>query len=115
MLTALIERGIPTPADARRQTWADAAATLNDHADVWEPDGTDPCRVRICREMANAFRTYAEGVGLPAIDSLREKRRAAEATVARVKALHTESGGWCEACCFSWPCVTIRALTEPTS
>lgn len=60
-------------------TWAIAAATLNDHADVWEADGSDPCRVRICREMANVFRTYAEGVGIPSHQTMREKRDEARA------------------------------------
>lgn len=73
--------------DVRAEVFADVAATLNWHADVWQEDGSDPCRVRICREFANAYRTYAEGVGVPSIDNLRRKRNEAEAALARVRAL----------------------------
>jgi hypothetical protein len=65
-------------ANARRDTWADIAATLNDRAVMWEQEGRRMLAEE-CKGMANACRTYAEGVGVPAIDSLRRKRRAAEA------------------------------------
>lgn len=45
--------------------WAEVSAHLNRVADVWEADGSDPCRVRISREYANAYRAYAEGYGAP--------------------------------------------------
>lgn len=61
-------------ARVQAETWAVAATTLSDHADTWEQDGGDPCRVRVCRDMARAFRTYAEGVGTPAMQTLRKKR-----------------------------------------
>ena len=95
----------------RAETWADIAAVLNDRAQMWQ-DANRRVLAEECRGMANACRTYAEGVGIPSIDSLRAKRRAAEAAVERVRALHRESGGWCENCCFGWPCQTIRALED---
>lgn len=52
-------------ADARRQTFAEVSRALNLVADIWERDGSDPCRVRITREYANAYRLYAEGLGEP--------------------------------------------------
>ena len=74
-------------AELRAQWWADVAALMNDRADMWEQEGNRPCETRECRGLANAFRTYAEGVGIPQMDTLRRKRREAEATVARVEAL----------------------------
>ena len=58
---------------AKAQAWADMAATLNDRADMLEHEGNHPCEVRECRMLANAYRTYAEGVGVPAIETLRKK------------------------------------------
>ena len=77
-------------------TYAEVAATLNHHADVWEADGTDPCRVRLAREWANAYRTYAEGVGVPSIQTLREKRDAALAEVERLKEQIANPPWWVE-------------------
>lgn len=69
------------------EVWADVAALLNYRADMWEAEGDRPCEARECRMLANAYRTYAEGVGIPSMQSLREKRWAAEAALARVAAL----------------------------
>jgi predicted RNase H-like nuclease (RuvC/YqgF family) len=63
---------------ARRDTWADIAATLNDRAVMWEQEGRQTL-AQECKGMANACRTYAEGVGVPSVDSLRQKRREAQA------------------------------------
>lgn len=49
----------------RRNTFAEVSRAMNRIADVWEQDGSDPCRVRITREYANAYRAYAEGLGEP--------------------------------------------------
>ena len=51
--------------DARRTAFAEVSRAMNLVADVWERDGSDPCRVRITREYANAYRLYAEGLGEP--------------------------------------------------
>ena len=34
-------------------------------ADIWERGGSDPSRVRVTREYANAYRLYAKGLGDP--------------------------------------------------
>lgn len=65
--------------DTDAKTWAIAAATLNDRADMWEREGNRPCEMQECRNLANAFRTYAEGVGVPSHQSLRERRDEARA------------------------------------
>lgn len=49
----------------RRETFAEVARAMNLVADIWERDGSDPCRVRITREYANAYRVYSEGLGEP--------------------------------------------------
>jgi hypothetical protein len=49
----------------RTETFAEVAHAMNLVADIWERDGSDPCRVRITREYANAYRLYAEGLGAP--------------------------------------------------
>jgi hypothetical protein len=51
--------------DVRRETFAEVSRAMNRVADIWERDGSDPCRVRITREYANAYRLYAEGLGEP--------------------------------------------------
>ena len=51
--------------DIRREVFAEVAAGLNAHADIFERAGEDPCRVRVTRELANAHRAYAEGYGEP--------------------------------------------------
>ena len=59
----------PTPAvvdQIRAEVFAEVARGLNIHADIWEHNGSDPCRVRVARELANAHRAYAEGYGQPA-------------------------------------------------
>jgi uncharacterized protein YhaN len=82
---------------ARRDTWADIAATLNDRAVMWEQEGRRTL-AQECKGMANACRTYAEGVGVPSVDSLRQKRREAQARldalVADLRGLADEWGSW---------------------
>ena len=51
--------------DVRRETFAEVSRAMNLVADIWERDGSDPCRVRVTREYANAYRLYAEGLGDP--------------------------------------------------
>lgn len=51
--------------DSRRDVFAEVSHAMNLVADVWEEDGSDPCRVRISREYANAYRAHAEGYGAP--------------------------------------------------
>ena len=51
--------------EVRAQTFAEVSHAMNLVADIWERDGSDPCRVRITREYANAYRLYAEGHGAP--------------------------------------------------
>ena len=62
----------------RQMIFADVAALMNDRAQMWEDDNR-PVLARESRDLANAFRTYAEGVGVPSMETLRKKRRAAEA------------------------------------
>jgi hypothetical protein len=72
-------------AELRAQWWADVCALLNDRADMWETDNR-PVLVSELRGLANAFRTYAEGVGIPSMVSLRGKRHAAEARAVAAEA-----------------------------
>ena len=60
--------------EVRRETFAEVSRAMNLVADIWERDGSDPCRVRITREYANAYRLYAEGLGEPT-GSLKETNR----------------------------------------
>lgn len=53
------------PSGIRRDTFAEVSRATNLIADIWEKDGSDPCRVRVLREQANAYRLYAEGLGEP--------------------------------------------------
>ncbi|HKU52097.1 MAG TPA: hypothetical protein VJQ25_06500 [Nitrospira sp.] len=75
----------------RHLIYAEISEMLNNHADIWEEDGSDPCRVRICREWANVYRTYAEGVGVPSIVTLRKNRDKARASIERVKILCSQT------------------------
>jgi hypothetical protein len=52
-------------AETRLETFAEVSRAMNRIADTWERYGSDPCRVRISREYANAYRLYAEGLGQP--------------------------------------------------
>ena len=52
-------------AEERAKTFAEVSHAMNLVADIWERDGSDPCRVRVTREYANAYRLYAEGLGEP--------------------------------------------------
>lgn len=63
--TLLASSPAATTGEARRETFAEVSRAMNRIADIWERDGSDPCRVRITREYANAYRAYAEGLGEP--------------------------------------------------
>ena len=62
-------------AEVRRETFAEVSRAMNLVADIWERDGSDPCRVRITREYANAYRAYAEGFGEPTGSRRRRGKR----------------------------------------
>lgn len=81
-----IARAVMAVADEERaadraEVFADVAALMNDRAAMWwasDHPGRGP-KASECQNLANAFRTYAEGVGVPSMDTLRRKRREAEA------------------------------------
>lgn len=81
--------------EAKALTWMDAATALSDHADVWEEGGGDPCRVRVCRDMAQAFSAYGTGEGQPARTTLirnRDKARSErDAALAKNETLRIEN------------------------
>ena len=115
------------------QVWAAAAAILNDRAQMWQDDRR-PVLAEECRGMANAFRTYAEGVGVPSIDTLRRRRDEARAEAERlapftvrtdaewddafgtlddpVYALHAEDQQWLTWCGTDGDWFAIRPVDE---
>lgn len=49
----------------REQAFRDAEHALRRHAQVWEEDGTDPCRVRISVQHAESLEAWADGIASP--------------------------------------------------
>ena len=60
----------------RQEIFADVAAMLNDRVVMYEKDPKRvwPCEIAELKMLANAFTTYAQGVGVPSIETLRRKR-----------------------------------------
>ena len=68
--------------EIRKQVFAELAAILNDRADTYEQQQEVehrgyPCQIHELRMMANALRTWAEGVGSSPMQALRETKAAA--------------------------------------
>jgi hypothetical protein len=87
-------------AELRAALFADVAATLNDRADMWQHEFGSPNGrlVTEWRNMANAYRTYAEGVGVPGVETLRRKRDEAraerDAAQERLRAVEALADEW---------------------
>jgi hypothetical protein len=82
----------PVRAEIRKEVYAEVSATLNDRVVMFEREGERlgrhyPCEIHELKMLANAYRTYAEGVGIPAMVTLRANLAAAREDRKKLKRL----------------------------